>query len=167
MALWQDATDRSRALVAEAVADGGLDRLAAFTWPDGRRPSLRRLVVDMIEEYSRHVGHADLIRESVDGLVGEIRGDARPAGLRPAGDGRLPREGVGRMLHAHATAALASRGFSTATLWVLTGNAPARAFYAAMGWSADGRHSTRSCAEPTCTRPGTSSAWPGSAGPPP
>jgi Protein of unknown function (DUF664) len=71
MALWQDATDRSRALVAEAVADGGLDRLAAFTWPDGRRPSLRRLVVDMIEEYSRHVGHADLIRESVDGLVGE------------------------------------------------------------------------------------------------
>ena len=48
-------------------------------------------------------------------------------------------QGVGRMLHAHATAALASRGFSTATLWVLTGNAPARAFYAAMGWSADGR----------------------------
>ena len=26
---------------------------------------------DMIEEYARHVGHADLIRESVDGLVGE------------------------------------------------------------------------------------------------
>jgi len=25
----------------------------------------------MIEEYARHVGHADLIRESVDGLVGE------------------------------------------------------------------------------------------------
>jgi Protein of unknown function (DUF664) len=33
--------------------------------------SLRRLVVDMVEEYSRHVGHADLIRETVDGLVGE------------------------------------------------------------------------------------------------
>jgi Protein of unknown function (DUF664) len=27
--------------------------------------------VDMVEEYARHVGHADLIRESVDGLVGE------------------------------------------------------------------------------------------------
>jgi hypothetical protein len=71
MALWQEAVRRSRALVAEAVADGGLDRPANFTWPDGRTPSLRRLLMDMIEEYARHVGHADLIRESVDGLVGE------------------------------------------------------------------------------------------------
>jgi hypothetical protein len=71
MALWQDSVGRSRALVAEAMADGGLDRPAAFTWPDGRTPSLRRLVMDMIEEYARHVGQADLIRESVDGLVGE------------------------------------------------------------------------------------------------
>ncbi len=69
--LWQEAVDRSRTLVAGAVAEGGLDRLAAFTWPDGRTPSLRRLMMDMIEEYARHVGHADLIRESVDGLVGE------------------------------------------------------------------------------------------------
>ncbi|MEP7026491.1 MAG: DinB family protein [Actinomycetota bacterium] len=71
MALWRDAVSRSRILVAGAVADGGLDRPAAFTWPDGRTPSLRRLVMDMIEEYARHVGHADLIRESVDGVVGE------------------------------------------------------------------------------------------------
>jgi hypothetical protein len=71
MALWQDAVSRSRVLVGAAAADGGLDRLAAFTWPDGQVPNLRRLVVDMIEEYARHVGHADLIRESVDGLVGE------------------------------------------------------------------------------------------------
>ena len=75
MSLWQATVDRSRALVAEALAEGhGLDRLAAFTWPDGRTPSLRRLVADMIEEYARHVGHADLIRESVDGLVGEDPG---------------------------------------------------------------------------------------------
>jgi uncharacterized protein DUF664 len=72
-ALWQDSVDRSRALVAEALAAGGLDRLSAFTWPDGRTPSLRRLLIDMIEEYARHTGHADLIRESVDGLVGESR----------------------------------------------------------------------------------------------
>jgi hypothetical protein len=71
MSMWQDAVARSRTLVAEAVADGGLDRPAGFTWPDGRTPSLRRLMMDMIEEYARHVGHADLIRESVDGLVGE------------------------------------------------------------------------------------------------
>lgn len=75
MALWQDAVNRSRALVAEAIADGGLDRLAAFKWPDGRSPNLRRMLIDMIEEYARHVGHADLIRESVDGLTGEDPGD--------------------------------------------------------------------------------------------
>jgi len=28
-------------------------------------------MVDLIEEYARHTGHADLIRESIDGLVGE------------------------------------------------------------------------------------------------
>jgi hypothetical protein len=70
-ALWQDAVDRSRALVATALADGGLDGLGQRTWPDGRAPSLRRILVDMIEEYARHTGHADLIRESVDGLTGE------------------------------------------------------------------------------------------------
>ncbi|MGH3424373.1 MAG: DinB family protein [Nocardioidaceae bacterium] len=69
--LWQEAVARSRSSVAEALADGGLDRLARSTWPDGRAPSLRRILIDLIEEYARHVGHADLIRESVDGLVGE------------------------------------------------------------------------------------------------
>jgi hypothetical protein len=34
-------------------------------------PSVRWIVLHMIEEYARHNGHADLIRESVDGLVGE------------------------------------------------------------------------------------------------
>jgi hypothetical protein len=71
MTLWQDSVIRSRSLVAEALADGGLDQLARRTWPDGRAPSLRRILIDLIEEYARHVGHADLIRESVDGLVGE------------------------------------------------------------------------------------------------
>jgi hypothetical protein len=71
MAQWQAAVDRSRTLVAEAIADGGLGRLASYTSSRGQTPSLRRLLMDMIEEYARHVGHADLIRESVDGLVGE------------------------------------------------------------------------------------------------
>lgn len=71
MALWEETVARSRALTAKALADGGLDRPAAFSWPDGRTPSLRRFLIDMIEEYARHVGHADLIRESVDGLTGE------------------------------------------------------------------------------------------------
>lgn len=71
MTLWRDAVARSRAAVAEALADGGLDALARREWPDGRAPSLRRILIDLIEEYARHVGHADLIRESVDGLTGE------------------------------------------------------------------------------------------------
>ena len=48
-----------------------LGGLASYASAGGQTPSLRRLHMDMIEEYARHVGHADLIRESVDGLVGE------------------------------------------------------------------------------------------------
>jgi uncharacterized damage-inducible protein DinB len=70
-ALWNDAVARSRTLVEEALADGGLDRLAVRTWSDGRAPSLRWIVCHMIEEYARHNGHADLLRESVDGETGE------------------------------------------------------------------------------------------------
>ena len=69
--LWQDAVSRSRDLLSETLAEGGLDQLARRSLPDGRTPSVRWIVVHMIEEYARHNGHADLIRESVDGLVGE------------------------------------------------------------------------------------------------
>jgi uncharacterized damage-inducible protein DinB len=71
-AFWEDAVARSRSLVAEALGDGGLERPAA--WIDdwyGVAPSLRWIVVHLIEEYARHNGHADLLRESVDGLTGE------------------------------------------------------------------------------------------------
>jgi hypothetical protein len=71
LTIWQDAVARSRSLVAAALADGGLERLARRGWPDGRSPSLRWILVHMIEEYARHNGHADLLRESVDGLTGE------------------------------------------------------------------------------------------------
>jgi pimeloyl-ACP methyl ester carboxylesterase/uncharacterized damage-inducible protein DinB len=70
-ARWQDAVARSRELVAEALADGGLDRLAKRAWPDGMVPSLRWILLHMIEEYARHNGHADLIREAIDGETGE------------------------------------------------------------------------------------------------
>ena len=70
-ALWEDAVGRSRQRVAEALADGGLDRIADRAWPDGRAPSLRWIMLHMIEEYARHNGHADLLREAVDGETGE------------------------------------------------------------------------------------------------
>ncbi|MGH3923695.1 MAG: DinB family protein [Pseudonocardiaceae bacterium] len=71
LTLWQDAVVRSRSLVDEALAAGGLDQPARRIWPDGRAPSLRWILCHMIEEYARHNGHADLIRESIDGLTGE------------------------------------------------------------------------------------------------
>lgn len=71
LALWEDAVGRSRQRVTEALADGGLDRIAYRAWPDGRAPSLRWIMLHMIEEYARHNGHADLLREAVDGQTGE------------------------------------------------------------------------------------------------
>jgi Protein of unknown function (DUF664) len=70
-ALWDGAVERSRARLDAALADGGLDQLVHVSGPDGRHASLRRLLCDLIEEYGRHTGHADLLREAVDGLVGE------------------------------------------------------------------------------------------------
>jgi hypothetical protein len=69
--LWDGAVERSRARLDAALANGGLDQPVHLTWPDGRHASLRRLVCDLIEEYGRHTGHADLLREAVDGRVGE------------------------------------------------------------------------------------------------
>ncbi|GAA2828510.1 DinB family protein [Kitasatospora paracochleata] len=71
LALWRDAVARSRANVRQALAGDGPGQLVAYVGKRGARPSLRRLLVDLVEEYARHVGHADLLREAVDGLVGE------------------------------------------------------------------------------------------------
>jgi uncharacterized damage-inducible protein DinB len=69
--LWRDAVSQARSLIDDALADGGLDRLARRTPGGGDAPSLRWILVHLIEEYARHNGHADLIRESVDGLTGD------------------------------------------------------------------------------------------------
>jgi hypothetical protein len=69
--LWRDAVERSRMLVAEVINERGLDGPASFSWPDGRTPTVRAMLLDMIEEYARHTGHADILREAVDGRVGE------------------------------------------------------------------------------------------------
>ena len=70
-AAWNGAVERSRALVDSALADGGLDRAKGHHFEGYGTPSLRRILIDMIEEYARHCGHADLIREAIDGRVGE------------------------------------------------------------------------------------------------
>ena len=63
---------RSDAIIGDALADGGLETLSvASSQHTGEQFSLRWIILHMIEEYARHNGHADLIRESIDGVTGE------------------------------------------------------------------------------------------------
>jgi uncharacterized damage-inducible protein DinB len=67
-AVFDAACARSR---SAAAGFDSLDALAARPGETGEPFSLRWIYVHMIEEYARHVGHADLIRESIDGQVGD------------------------------------------------------------------------------------------------
>ena len=78
-ALYDGAVARARSRTEDALAHGGLDQLAHVASDEGEHASLRRLIVDLVEEYGRHTGHADLIREAIDGRVGEDP----PPGWRP------------------------------------------------------------------------------------
>lgn len=68
---YDEAVATARRRYADAVADGGLDQPVSLGVPDVGHANLRRLQLDLLEEYGRHTGHADLIREAVDGRVGE------------------------------------------------------------------------------------------------
>lgn len=73
--LWHDSVARSRSRISQALTRGGLDDASHPPKDEGiGSPSLRWIICHMIEEYARHLGHADLIRESVDGFVGEDPG---------------------------------------------------------------------------------------------
>jgi hypothetical protein len=66
-ALFDRFVEASDQVIASAVS---LDDLAARPGRNGEPISLRWILVHMIEEYARHNGHADLIRESIDGTTG-------------------------------------------------------------------------------------------------
>lgn len=70
--MWAQRVDAARRVVAGQL-EGGEVALAAThpAWDGQGRVSLRWVLVHMIEEYARHNGHADLLRESVDGETGE------------------------------------------------------------------------------------------------
>jgi len=61
----------SNRVIADALA--GPDGLGALAQgqDDGEPISLRWIFCHMIEEYARHDGHADLLRESIDGSTGD------------------------------------------------------------------------------------------------
>ncbi|MGD0371617.1 MAG: DinB family protein [Candidatus Dormibacteria bacterium] len=66
LATWTSECERARAIVeAHDLDDTGRHE-------NGQAVSLRWILVHMIEEYSRHNGHADLLRERIDGAVGYL-----------------------------------------------------------------------------------------------
>ncbi|WP_394938249.1 DUF664 domain-containing protein [Psychromicrobium sp. YIM B11713] len=69
--LWSEAVERSRTALAGALLTGDLGQPVHIADEDGNHANLRRIIVDQIDEYARHNGHADLLRESIDGSVGE------------------------------------------------------------------------------------------------
>ncbi len=70
--LWAERVEASRRVVAAQLeaGDSALDTTHP-AWGGQGHPSLRWVLVHMIEEYARHNGHADLLRESIDGQTGE------------------------------------------------------------------------------------------------
>ena len=70
--LWSQRVEASRRVVAARLEAGPAALDATHSAWDGQgHPSLRWVLVHMIEEYARHNGHADLLREAVDGQTGE------------------------------------------------------------------------------------------------
>ncbi|MGD0701712.1 MAG: DinB family protein [Trebonia sp.] len=65
---YRQACDRGRQITAAAR---DLDQLSVSTAMGGKPFTLRWMLLHLIEETARHAGHADLLREAVDGAVGE------------------------------------------------------------------------------------------------
>ncbi|GAA0413103.1 DinB family protein [Streptomyces luteireticuli] len=71
LADWRAEIEAGRALTADVPLDHSCDRLrppiSDFL---GESVSLRWVLIHLIEEYARHNGHADLLRERIDGVTG-------------------------------------------------------------------------------------------------
>ncbi|WP_425953504.1 DinB family protein [Xylanimonas sp. McL0601] len=71
-ALFDEAVATSDRAIDEALAAGGLDATSAREDRHGGGAfSLRWVLLHLVEEYARHNGHADLLREALDGETGE------------------------------------------------------------------------------------------------
>jgi hypothetical protein len=62
---WNEIQITNRNLAVASLDDRGQRE------PDAGDRNLRRAIVHMIEEYARHCGHADLLRQAIDGLTGD------------------------------------------------------------------------------------------------
>ncbi|WP_066642033.1 DUF664 domain-containing protein [Serinicoccus hydrothermalis] len=70
---WERSVERSRQALREALATEGEDPLGALhpAWGGRGQVSVRWILAHAVEEYARHNGHADLLREVADGQTGE------------------------------------------------------------------------------------------------
>ncbi len=66
-ALFRDEIERSRAIIAAA----SLGDAARAPRAGEEATTLRGIMLHMIQETSRHLGHADIIRETIDGATGD------------------------------------------------------------------------------------------------
>jgi uncharacterized damage-inducible protein DinB len=69
--VFDEARAAADAAIDRGLAEDGLETAAVMKSQAGLPMSLRWILLHMIEEYARHNGHADLLREAVDGTVGE------------------------------------------------------------------------------------------------
>jgi uncharacterized damage-inducible protein DinB len=65
-AAWQ-----AQIAIADEWLGGPIDLGAEIQTPRGEQTSVRDVLIHMIEEYARHCGHADLLRECIDGRTGQ------------------------------------------------------------------------------------------------
>ncbi|WP_375488823.1 DinB family protein [uncultured Jatrophihabitans sp.] len=70
-ALWSAEVTRAQAALDRILQRGDFGQPSSMPMSDGRHVSVRWVIAHLIEEYARHNGHADLIRESIDGATGE------------------------------------------------------------------------------------------------
>lgn len=61
----------SRQITVGATPDSPAAHVGESVHWAGFNPSLRWILIHMIDEYARHCGHADLIRQAIDGAVGD------------------------------------------------------------------------------------------------
>jgi hypothetical protein len=76
---WRAEVDFATRFVADApTLDTTADDPHNLHGSGGGAMSLREALVGMIEEYARHLGHADLLRERIDGRIGQLGPHEQP-----------------------------------------------------------------------------------------
>jgi hypothetical protein len=66
--VWRGEVSRAREI---AVMATDLDAIASYTSGSRGEISMRWILIHMIEEYARHCGHADFLRQAIDGVTGD------------------------------------------------------------------------------------------------